>query len=416
MAIDQSTPFTTPHLSRRRLLQGTAGLTAIAALASCKPVTAIPPRGTSSAMAGLPSGPCDSAGQRPSSAVYENPEIYVDYEYGDLQEVVVGIPYGVYPDLDFVPWLQEAMKVLPESEAAKLEARSGMDTIELGKYDAMEKENAALMDILQQYGVKVWRPEMLDRERVAGNFGVEHVVAAGAEQQYTRDPMLVIGNNVIENTMGSLPRRADILGLCRLFLQRVLGSNARWVSMPVADYALMLGDGDYDKSLFPVLEGGDVIVLGKKILVGNSANRAFGSSELGYRWLKSYLEPQGYEVERVPLSADILHLDVALSVPRPGLIIVCPEVMVEGVPAYFDGWERIEVSREDTRYLAVNGLPLNPNVYIMGYNDHFDGAQVRSGLERAGIKVHSVYFGAHNEDGGSIRCSTHPFVRRLTPQ
>ena len=68
--------------------------------------------------------------------------------------------------------------------------------------------------------------------------------------------------------MGSLPRRADILGLCGLLLDRVLDSNATWVSMPVADYAVMLGDGNYDKTIFPVLEGGDVIVLGKKILVG----------------------------------------------------------------------------------------------------------------------------------------------------
>ncbi|MBK8047087.1 MAG: hypothetical protein IPK16_08165 [Anaerolineales bacterium] len=62
---------------------------------------------------------------------------------------------------------------------------------------------------------------------------------------------------------------------------------------------------------------------------------AFGSSELGYRWLKSYLGPQGYDVEHVPLTEDILHLDVALSVPRPGLIIVCPDVMPKGVPALF---------------------------------------------------------------------------------
>ena len=82
----------------------------------------------------------------------------MDYEYGDLKEVVVGIPYGIYPDLDAVPWLQEAIKVLPESEAAKLRARSGQDTISLGKYDVMEKENLALIDVLKQYGVKVWRP------------------------------------------------------------------------------------------------------------------------------------------------------------------------------------------------------------------------------------------------------------------
>ncbi|MBF0552689.1 MAG: hypothetical protein HQK60_19420 [Deltaproteobacteria bacterium] len=72
-----------------------------------------------------------------------------------------------------------------------------------------------------------------------------------------------------------------------------------------------------------------------------------------------------------------MHLDVSLSVPRPGLIIVCPEVLVDGVPACFDGWKRIAVTREETRYLATNGLPIDQNNYILGYNDHFDGKKVR---------------------------------------
>ncbi len=162
-----------------------------------------------------------------------------------------------------------------------------------------------------------------------------------------------------------------------------------------------------------MLEGGDVIVLGKKIFVGNSLNIATGSSEAGYLWLKSYLAPQGYEVERVRLSEDILHLDVALSVPCPGLIVVCPDAFVNGVPDFFDGWKRIEVSREETRYLAVNGLPLDRSHYIMGYNDSFDNRRIQSALEAEGIKVYRIFFGAHTEDGGSIRCSTHPLVRRI---
>lgn len=340
-------------------------------------------------------------------------EIQVDYEYGDLKEVIVGVPFMIYPDMRVAKWVQEALKILPETEAKKGMQRSGKDSITIGKFDAMEKENKELITILERHGVKVWRPEILTRERVVKNFGEEYVLLAGVSQQYTRDPILVIGNNVIENTMGSLYRRSDILGLRRLFMKRVAGSNARWVAMPGVDYSLMIQDGQFDKTGFPVLEGGDVIVLGKKILVGTSLNRATGSSELGYLWLKSYLAPQGYDVERVRLSEDILHLDVALSVPRPGVLIVCPEVLVDGIPSYFDGWKRIEVSRKETRYLAINGLPIDKDHYILGYNDHFDGKRVKEALEACGIKVYPIYFAAHNEDGGSIRCSTHPLVRKL---
>ena len=341
-------------------------------------------------------------------------DISVDYEYGNLEEVIVGVPFNIYPDFSVAKWAQEAAKVVPESESKKVWERSGKDSIAIGKFDVMEKENRDLISILEKHGVKVRRPEVLSRQRVVENFGEEFVRLAGVSQQYTRDPILVIGNNVIENTMGSLYRRSDILGLRRLFLERVAPSNARWVSMPGIDYSLMIGEGgQFDKTGFPVLEGGDVIVLGKKIFVGTSLNKTTGSSDLGYRWLKSYLAPQGYDVERVRLTDDILHLDVALSVPRPGLIVVCPDVFVDGIPAYFKDWKRIEVSRDDTRYLAVNGLPLDKDHYIMGYNDHFDGKAVKRALEANGITVYPVYFAAHNEDGGSIRCSTHPLVRRL---
>jgi N-dimethylarginine dimethylaminohydrolase len=342
--------------------------------------------------------------------------ISVDYEYGDLKEVIVGVPFSIYPDLAVAKWAEEAARILPEEEAAKVRQLSGKDSISIGKYAEMERENEALLAILAGHGVKVRRPEVLTRQRAIANFGEEYLRFAGLSQQYTRDPILVIGSNVIENAMGSLYRRCDILGFRTLLLERVMGSGARWVAMPGVDYAMMIRDGQFDKTGFPVLEGGDVLVLGRKILVGNSQNRATGSSELGYRWLRSYLEPQGYDVERVPLAEDILHLDVALSVPRPGVIVVCPEVFLEGVPACFDGWKRIEVTRDQTRHLAANGLPIDRDHYILGLNDHFDGQPVKKGLEALGITVYPIYFGRHNEDGGSIRCSTHPLVRELPPE
>jgi N-dimethylarginine dimethylaminohydrolase len=183
--------------------------------------------------------------------------------------------------------------------------------------------------------------------------------------------------------------------------------------MPGLDYSLMTDGGEFDKTGFPVLEGGDVIVLGKKVFVGTSLNRTTGSSELGYRWLKSYLEPQGYDVERVVMTEDIMHLDVILSTPRPGLIVVCPEGFVNGIPDYFKDWKRIVVTKDETRHLATNGMPIDRKHYILGYNDHFDGKKVKEALEAEGITVYPIFYGHHNEDGGSIRCSTHPLFRKL---
>ncbi len=68
-----------------------------------------------------------------------------------------------------------------------------------------------------------------------------------------------------------------------------------------------------------------------------SGRRAVGSSGAGVAWLASVLGPQGYEVQRVRLRGDALHLDVALSLPREGLAIVCPEAFVDGLPDAIDG-------------------------------------------------------------------------------
>lgn len=222
----------------------------------------------------------------------------------------------------------------------------------------------------------------------------------------------MVGNNVIELAPGAPNRRAELLGYRELFRDRIPGSGATWVQMPLVDASTM-GTAAYDKNAQAALEGGDLLVLGKTVLAGTSMNPAVGSSQRGVDWLRSLLAPQGYAVEAVRIGHEYLHLDVCMSTPRDGLAIVCREAFVDGLPAAIDGWDLIEVTSEQTRFLACNGLPIDPDNYILGTNDHEDGATVRAGLEAHGITVHSIPFGNHTEDGGSIRCSTHPLVRRL---
>ena len=324
------------------------------------------------------------------------------------------MPLTIYPDLEGADWAQEALKILPESERKKIIERSGKTSIEIGKYDAMEVENQALISIFQNHGIKVWRPEVLSRERLVTNLGEDTLRYFGVAFQYSRDPITVIGDNVIELAPASLPRIADLLAYRRLFMDRVFGSNAKWFAMPRVDYSTMFEGGRYDKNTFPTLEGGDIHVLGKKILVGNSMNATVGSNELGYMWLKSILEPQGYGIEWVPITEEFQHLDIVLSVVRPGLAIVCYDAFVNGIPPYFDGWKLIEVSKDDAQRMATNGMPIDINHYVMSYNEHYDGKRVQKELEAEGITVYRIFFGNHNEDGGSIRCSTHPLLRRLS--
>ena len=336
--------------------------------------------------------------------------VRVDYEYGRLREVIVGGAYGLYPDVAKAVWIEECQKILPKAEVKKALARSGKDFKEVGKYDRLECENRELIKILEANNVKVWRPTELSVEQVAVNFGADYVRTNGFQFVYARDPIAVIGEQVIELSMGSAMRRADILAYRTLLMTRVKNSNARWFAMPGIDYCGAFA-GSYDKTRFPALEGGDILLLGQKILVGTSKNPMVGSSPLGVAWLQSILGPLGYDVEAVPLQDQFLHLDVALSIPRPGLIIACPAAFCNGVPAYFKGWKVIAVSLEDAQRLAVNGLPIDENHYILGANGPEKWERIAEALSAEGIEVYSVPFENHNEDGGSIRCATHPLLR-----
>ena len=43
------------------------------------------------------------------SAMAAEPSVYVDYEYGDLKEVIVGLPYGMSPSLE-AKWFADAKR------------------------------------------------------------------------------------------------------------------------------------------------------------------------------------------------------------------------------------------------------------------------------------------------------------------
>ena len=186
-------------------------------------------------------------------------EIGVDYEYGALREVILGLPIMRYPDAEQAEWVAKGLDVLPDSEGEKVRARSGKHSRrDLDKYEQMEAENDELLEVLDRFDVKVYRPSEITDEQVAANYGEEWLIN-GYIQSFSRDPIFVVGEDAI------------------------------------------------------ALEGGDLLALGKTVLAGTSLNPTVGSSVRGVEWLRGVLKPQGYEIEHVPIGENFLHLDVALS-------------------------------------------------------------------------------------------------------
>ncbi|MDS1002705.1 arginine deiminase family protein [Clostridium sporogenes] len=338
-------------------------------------------------------------------------DIYVDFEYGKLKEVIIGIPYEVYGDPS-TPSLRESFKYLSKTELEKVISRAGKSTKEIfekksrNKYELMEEENEKLINILKKFDIKIYRPKLLSKQLIKEKYG-EDVLKSGYIQQYSRDPFVVIGNNIIELSTSTPVRRAEIFSYKEIFRYRIANSQGvKWISMPKVPSLEM------DKNKDPMLEGGDIIVLGDTILVGTVQGNVKRSNEQGYIWLKNYLGNK-YKVIQVHIKEGVLHLDCILSVPRKGLVILCSEALINGIPSYFKDWDIIDISLEESKGLCANGLPIDEENYILSYNDKYKNERIKLELESRGINVFMVYFENHNEDCGSIRCSCNPLLRKV---
>lgn len=257
-----------------------------------------------------------------------------------------------------------------------------------------EEERRSLKRVLEKYGVKVLRPRLLtDYEKEAGT-------EFGSCNFFARDPFFTVGNSIIEGSLRFFHRRDEIFPIRDLLFREASRSDAFYVSVPKPDTS----DG-FESEKGPFLEGGDVLVLNDIVFVGNSGQ---ASNHHGYLWLKSYLSHFGYTVLEVFLRHEVLHLDCALSLVRDGLMIICEEAFLDGIPEPLKTWDKIQVPFCDLARLAVNGLPINESTYVL--DPAFES--IAAELESRGITVERIPFEISRSLGGSFRCSTQPLLRK----
>lgn len=325
--------------------------------------------------------------------------IFVQSEFAPLHAVIVAECEFRLPDADFMTGEQLAkeLSILPLSEQEFMRSILGTDMRD-SKPDVQkrwEEERSKLVDLFRQLGVTVYRPEKLTALQKL-NRG-----KAGYSNNFVRDPLMVIGNNVIEASF-RFPHRCEEILPCRPLIEKlVMPAECGYFAVPRPD--ILPIDADFDKA-GPFLEGGDVLVLDKNVFVGISGR---ASSLKGMNYLAKLLAPQGYKVHRVALKPNFLHLDCAMGLLRQGLMLVCPEAFIDGIPEYFREWEKIEVSMEEASALGTNGIPLSPNVYITDPIFERIGAEIN----KRDIDVHYIDFTISRSLGGGFRCSTQALLR-----
>lgn len=325
----------------------------------------------------------------------KNRTIYVESEFAPLKTVVLARSELIFPceeegnagNYSFLP--EEVLRLY---EGIDIEGKNYKDVFPL-RQQQWERERENLKSVLEKYGVRVLRPRLLT------NHEKESDKKRGSSNFFARDPFFTIGSSVIEGSLRFFHRRNEILPIRNILTEETYNSNAYYVSVPPAD----ISQGIHSEA-GPFLEGGDILVLGKTVFVGNSG---LASNRNGYRWLKSYLSHWDYQVVEVPLRKEVLHLDCALSPVREGLMIVCEEAMPNGIPEPLKSWDRIRVPYQDLAYLAVNGLPVNEEVYITDPKFEYIAGE----LQKRNIRVELIDFQISRSLGGSFRCSTQPLER-----
>lgn len=325
--------------------------------------------------------------------------VAVNREWDSLAEAVVGNPFtrlgSAIPiaAANYMPAasLQMAQQVLAQHAGKTLQ--EAMPEL----HEMAVAQMAAAVEILRSRGIVVHEIATLTPAE-AGY--LSDIGYGNAQQYFPRDPVLVVGDQIIETAMRYPLRRMERFGIRRT-LEPLVGTDSI-VAMPEPAPLPEADDGSWGPG--PFLEGGDVLLLGPDVLVGVSGN---ASTTAGARWLQRAVGSHR-RVQVVPLSTRFLHLDCVLATPREGLALVCQEGFPEGLPDILSDWEIIEVPAQAAEeMLAVNVLVLDEDTVLVAS----ETPAVAEALDRAGQTVLSTPFAAVSLWGGSFRCWHHPLRR-----
>jgi hypothetical protein len=228
--------------------------------------------------------------------------VFVQSEWARLATVVVSQCEVAFPSLD--SGMQGHMDILPSDPHLDWPAALGKDFAQVfpDRAAAFIAERDAFAKLLESHGIQVLRPRLLTEAEKTVDPVNKYC------NYFCRDPWFTVGNCVIEGSLRWAYRRREVLPCREIFEAHVMTDDScMYVSVPVAEISGSHSDSE-SKGIF--LEGGDVMVFSKHILVGYSGH---ASNPAGARWLQKLLRPHGYTIEVVPLASDFHYLDCARS-------------------------------------------------------------------------------------------------------
>ena len=324
-----------------------------------------------------------------------NEPIFVRSEWAELKECV----YGWSGQFIWPAFLQDA-ELRPSGGVRQMWFDHQEQDVAVACPEYYRQWRAQIdgaIQFLRSSGIVVHLPEAHSEANLRFPRGENH----GSLTGWLRDPFVTIGNNVIELAPRSLFHRRQRFSV-RHILAATMERGARYFAQP---------DGGADDSRegpgWGYLEGGDIFVLGHKILVGHSGHC---SNPEGARWLQHALGTD-YDVEVVDLDGSCFqHLDCVLCIPREGVAIACVEAFTGGLPECIRDWDVIEVDRELCNdHLGTNHLVIDDRTIVVPAEAPHD--RVCDALRQRKFEVIRLPYEAVYRVGGSFRCAHQPLIR-----
>ncbi len=301
--------------------------------------------------------------------------LHVKNETAPLEAVVLGIAKSPGP----IPTIEEAYD--PKS---KEHIRAGTYPLEAD----MMKELQAFEAVFEKYGVKVYRPELLE----------------DINQIFSRDIAFVID---------------DILVLANVLDDRSEEIKAiRYLVDEVAPEKVLEVPADAR------VEGGDVMPWNGKLFVGYSNSEDFArykvarTNEAGLDFLRQQFpqwELHGFELIKSDEDPyrNALHLDCCFQPIGRDQAIIFPggfkhQEDVDFLKEFFGRDRLLEIDREEMYHMCSNVFSISPEVIVS--ENRFE--RLNSRLRERGFTVESIPYHEIGKQEGLLRCSTMPLRRK----
>jgi dimethylargininase len=225
--------------------------------------------------------------------------------------------------------------------------------------------------------------ELIDPDRARGQhqtyrktlaaIGVEPIVLPPDEHHpdacFTQDPAVVLRGRALLGRAGVDSRRGEVTSIGEALGPLVTGMES------VGEQA--------------TLEGGDILRLGRRLIVGRSRR----TNDAGIDALRRFAEPLGYEVQVAVVPRGVLHLGTAVTTLSDDLVIGRDDVLEQ--PAFH---EVDQISVKDDPVEACNVLALGRRVISSGEYE------INREVERRGFTVHELNLSEFTRADGGPTC------------